>query len=128
MRRLGVGIAVGMLALAACDNALGIDDVLGIWNAISVDGHAVPGPVEIGGHTFDVQYHRFTFLDGGLCVLSASIDGTVSSTDECGYSVDFEGETIAILLYDAVHIDGAIDGSTMTVVDNEGVELVYRKE
>ena len=131
MRRVTRWFVLGafcILAATACGDAFGIDDVLGMWETTSINGDPVPGIVVVEGESFDVQYYRWTFVDGGQCSVAADVDGEVESMDDCDYTVNIEQETIAITFFDIDFFQGSINGDRMTLTDDEGVILVLRRQ
>jgi hypothetical protein len=130
MRRMARWLALGVLGLAAvpaCSDALGVEDVLGIWNTQSISGYSVPGTVVYEGDSYDTQYVRWTFYDGGLCTLTQQVDGVTATYDECEYSVNLGQETIAIDLLSEVW-DGSVERERMTLTDPQDVVWVLRAQ
>lgn len=125
-RWLTVGV-VGFAAAPACSDTFGVDNVLGIWNTISINGHAVPGTVIYEGDSYDAQYVRWAFYDGGLCTLTQQVDGITATYDECDYTVNVERETITVtFLFETW--DGSVDGDGMTLTDPQDIAWVLRKQ
>jgi hypothetical protein len=129
-RRAGWWLALGVLGLGgppACTSALGIDDVVGIWNTQSINGHAVPGDVLYEGVVYDTQYVRWVFYDGGQCTLTQHVDDLTATYDDCTYSVSVEDGTIVIVLH-SESWDGSMAGDTMTLTDPQDVVWVLRAQ
>jgi hypothetical protein len=121
---------LGALACAgptACGDALGLEDVLGVWNTQSINGYAVPGDVVYLGATYDTEYVRWTFYEGGLCTLTQLVDGVTATYDECEYSVDVAGKAITIVFLGQVW-DGDVDRNTMTVTDPQDIVWILRPQ
>jgi hypothetical protein len=125
-RWLAVGI-LGLVAVPACGDAFGIEDVLGIWNAQSIGGHAVPGTVVYEGVSYDTEYVRWTFYEGGHCTLTQLVDGITATYDDCDYTVDMARRTISIVfLYETW--DGSVDEGDMTLTDPQDVVWLLRQQ
>lgn len=130
MPRMARWLACGVFALLvgpACRDAFGVDDVLGVWNTQSINGYAVPGTVLYEGVTYDTQYVRWTFYDGGHCTLTQQVDGVTATYDECTYTVTSEHRAIAIVFLDEAW-DGRVGGNGMTLTDPQNVEWVLRAQ
>jgi hypothetical protein len=122
-------LAVAVLGLGgpACAGGLGIEEVFGVWNTQSINGHAVPGTVVYGGVTYDTQYVRWVLYDGGLCTLTQQVDAVTATYDDCGYTVNVERETITIVLHSETWA-GSVAGDTMTLTDPQDVVWVLRAQ
>lgn len=128
-RRRAWRTALAVLGLGgvACADGLGIEDVFGIWNTQSINGHAVPGTVLYEGVAYDTQYVRWVLYDGGLCTLTQQVDDVTATYDDCGYTVDVERETITIVLHAETWV-GSVAGDTMTLTDPQDVVWVLRAQ
>ena len=125
-RWLALGV-LGFVAAAACSDPFGIEDMLGIWNTTSINGHSVPGTVIYKGDSHDTQYVRWVFYDGGQCTLTQQVDGVTETYDDCDYTVNLEQETIAIsFLFETW--DGSLDGSSMMLTDPLDIVWILRKQ
>ena len=127
MRRILRWLVPGALALAvgtACSDAFGVEDILGTWETTSVNGYSVPGTVVLEGSSFDIQYYRWTFVDGGHCSATGQVDGEVHSGD-CDYTVNLEQRTITIS-FEVNSLQGSIDGNTMTLTDEGDIVWILR--
>lgn len=127
MARWFVLAVLGLVAAPACSEAFGIEDVLGVWNTQSINGHSVPGTVVYEGDTYDTQYVRWTFYDGGQCTLTQHVDGITATYDECEYTVNVEQETLTIVL-NSERWDASLDGNRMTLTDPQAVVWVLRAQ
>ena len=143
MRRLvavlvltGIG-AGGMWACGG--DTLGVEDIPGIWEAISVNGSDVPGsvPTYVGGDTeiVEVVYDRFTFFDGNTCVYSFQQDGFADTLDGCEWERHEDPKRITIkpfAEFSDYSISGTVSGGRMTMSwPNEGGQpnvAVYQKQ
>jgi hypothetical protein len=125
-RWLTLGV-LGSVAAPACSEPFGIDDILGIWNTQSINGYSVPGTVVYEGGTYDAQYVRWTFYDGGQCTLTQQVDGVTATYDECEYTVNMEQETLTIVLLFEPW-DGSVAGNRMTLTDPQDVVWVLRAQ
>ena len=115
----------GLIMGTGCSDPLGIDDIVGTWDTMSINGYSVPGTVIVEDREFDVRYIRWTFDHGGACTVVAQIDGDVDTFDGCQYTVDLEQATIDIDLGDEfTELLGSIDGDRMTLT-NESVDATY---
>jgi hypothetical protein len=114
-------------AATACGDAFGIEDVLGVWSATSINGDAVPGIVVVDGVEYDVQYFRLTFDNGGDCSWALEVDGD-AETNACTYTVDLEQSTITIDLLMGDSMWGSVDGDEMRLTDDDGETYVLRKQ
>ena len=123
MARWCVLAVLGLVAAPACSEAFGIEDMLGVWNTQSINGYAVPGTVVYEGDTYDTQYVRWAFYDGGQCTLTQQVDGITATYDECAYTVNVEHETLTIALLSEPW-DGSVDGNRMTLTDPQDVVWV----
>ncbi len=130
MRRMARWLALGVLGCAAapaCSDAFGIEDILGVWNTISINGHSVPGTVVYEGDSYDTQYVRWAFYDGGQCTLTQQVDGFTETYDDCDYTANVEQKTIAItFLFETW--DGSLDGNNMTLTDPLDVAWILRRQ
>lgn len=129
---LGVarGLALGVLtfvAAPACSDGLGVEDVFGVWNTQTINGYPVPGLVVYEGDTYDAQYVRWTFYDGGRCTLTQQVDGVTATYDECEYTVNGDLETLTMMFL-SEQWDGRVAGSTMTLTDPQAIEWVLRAQ
>jgi len=95
--RLGVGVLWCALA-PACSDALGVEDVIGIWNTQTINGYGVPGTVVYEGRSHEAEYVRWVFYDGGQCTLTQRVDGATATFDECDYTIDVKRGTIHVVL------------------------------
>ena len=125
-RWLALGV-LGLVAASACSDAFGVEDILGVWNTQSINGYSVPGTVVYEGDTYDTQYVRWTFYDGGQCTLTQRVDGVTATYDECVYTVNVEQATIAIVLLSEVW-DGSVEGNRMTLTDPQDVVWVLHAQ
>jgi hypothetical protein len=117
--------ALGVLSTTGCGDPVGIDDVIGTWDTVSVNGYSVPGLVVVQDREFEVQYIQWTFENGGACTVVAQIDGEVDAFDGCSYTVDLEQATIDIDLDDEfTEVRGSIDGDRMTLT-NQSTDATY---
>lgn len=105
----------------------GIEDVLGIWNTQSINGYAVPGIVEYEGVDYDAEYARWAFYEGRRCTLTQEVGGVVETYDECDYAVSVEEREVSITFRNEVW-DGAIEGSTMTLIDPQEIVWKLRRQ
>ena len=111
---------LGLVAVSGCSDALGIEDIVGIWSTASIGDYAVPGTVVYEGVSHDTRYVRWVFYDGGHCTLTQEVDGTTETYDDCDYTVDLERETISIVFLFEVW-DGSVRGRSMTLTDPQDV-------
>lgn len=118
---------LGTVLASACGDALRVEDVVGIWHTQSIGGHAVPGVVVYDGSSYDTEYVRWTFYDGGLCTLTQLVDGVTATYDECEYTVDLEHEAIAVVFLFETW-EGSVAGDRMTLVDPQSVEWLLRQQ
>jgi hypothetical protein len=116
-----------LVAAPGCGDPFGPADVLGIWNTQSINGYSVPGTVLYQGDTYDTEYVRWTFYDGGQCVLTQLVDGLTATYDECEYTVDAERKTVAMLLL-AETWDASVEGNSMTLTDPQDVVWILRAQ
>ena len=128
MRRFAFCVAFVVLALSApaCSDSLGVEDILGIWEVISLNGDPVPGEVTIitGDSQDDINfdYIRVNVQSGNVCVLSWSVEGFGDSMDGT-YVLNIEANTLTTT-FDEVTLVGSISGDSMTATDDDG--NVYR--
>lgn len=130
MRCMARWLALGMLGLVAapaCSDALGIEDILGIWNTQSINGYSIPGTVVYEGDTYDTQYVRWAFYDDGLCTLTQQVDGTVATYDDCTYTVNAGQKTIVVVFQSRVW-DGSVASDQMTLTDPQDVVWELRAQ
>jgi hypothetical protein len=123
-------LAFGVLGFAAppaCGDVFGIENVLGVWNTQSINGYSVPGTVVYEGDTYDTRYVRWTFYDGGRCILTQQVDGVTATYDECDYTVNLEQETLTMALLSEPW-DGTVAGDRMTLTDPQAVVWVLRSQ
>lgn len=126
-RRLARWLALAALAAPACGEPFGVADVLGIWNAETINGYAVPGSVLYEGVTYDTRYVRWAFYDGGQCTLTQLVDGVTATYDECEYEVEADRQTVAIVLLTETW-DGSVAGDRMELIDPQDVTWVLRAQ
>lgn len=120
-------LAGGLLWTMACDNTLGIEDVLGVWRAIRVNGSPVPGDVDLyeGPYTRVVAFafDRVEFLVGGRCVRSTGMAGDTTEAVGCMYVLDLEQDRVGLgvepprvsLDIGGTTVPGVFDGLEMTL-------------
>jgi hypothetical protein len=122
-------IALGTLGLAvlACGDAFGIENVFGIWNTQSINGYSVPGTVTYEGGTYVTEYVRWALYEDGTCTLTQRVDGATNTYDACTYTVDVAQESVAIVFLSQVW-DGSVAGSQMTLTDPQDVVWVLRAQ
>ena len=75
------------------------------------------------GVSYDIQYVRWTFYDGGLCTLTQQVDGVTATYDECEYTVDADRPTVAMVLL-SQSWNGRVEGGRMTLTDPQDVVWV----
>lgn len=129
-RRLARWLALGVLVaagLAACADAFGVEDVLGVWNTQSINDYPVPGSVVYRGIAYDTEYVRWAFYDGGQCTLTQLVNGYTDTYDDCTYTVAPDQATIAIVLHDEPWSGSAAD-DTITLTDPQDVRWVLRAQ
>jgi hypothetical protein len=130
MRRMAPWLAVGVLGFvvaSACSSGFGIESVLGIWNTRSINGYSVPGTVVYEGVSYDTEYVRWAFYDGGQCTVTQRVDGVTATYDECHYDVNAEQETTTIVFLSEVW-DGSVEGNSMTLTDPKDLVWVLREQ
>lgn len=115
--------ALGLVGAPACTDALGLEDVLGVWNTRSINGYAVPGDVVYEGSTYATEYVRWALYDGGFCTLTQLVDGVTATFDDCEYTVDLERRTI-VIVFQSAPWDGEVAGDSMTLTDPQDVVWV----
>jgi hypothetical protein len=116
-------VLAGVLA-AACSDAFSVEDVVGTWDVVAINGSDVPGDAwiraEDGDSTeipFDDFYFRF--LAASDCSITMVIAGIGAvTTDECEYAITAQGDVSITVGGDYV-IDGSVDGTAMTLTDEE---------
>jgi hypothetical protein len=118
---------LGLVVAPGCSDAFGVTDVLGIWNTQSIGSYPVPGSVVYQGTTFDTQYARWAFYDGGRCTLTQQVDGTLGTFDDCTFTVNMEQKTIA-MVFQARVWDGTVAGDRMTLTDPQDVVWELRAQ
>jgi len=129
MMRWCVFCGVALLVATACSDAFGVEDILGTWNVMSINGHPLPAVVKTNGEEYNYQYLRFTFVEGGKCTFASQVDDVVDSTDSCDYTVNFEQKTISVSLHQgSIGFYGSIDGNEMTLNAGEEVVLILRRQ
>jgi len=126
-RRLAVGTVV-LLVAGACTDSLSIDEVIGEWEAVSVNGTPVPGEVLIfvgdSTRTIPIEYDRFQFFEGGKCL--SLLQYETARRTECEYRIDVERQTVTIEFPMigppfAFEIPGTFDGGQLTLrIPNRG--------
>ncbi len=123
---LALGV-FGFVAAPACGDAFAVEDIIGIWNTTSIGGYSVPGTVVYEGDSYDTQYVRWAFYDGGRCTLTQQVDGFTETYDDCDYTVNVEQRAIAItFLFETW--DGIVDGSSLTLIDPLDVAWTLRRQ
>ena len=139
-RRAVVSVAVMAMGGSACgDDPVGMEDIPGVWEAISVNGSPVPGFVTINVGTEEearsARYDLYTFVAGGTCQVVLNYSQGEVSHDLCRWERLEEPGAITIVLSDGgldVFLSGIVIGSLMTVtLPNEGGDPnihVYRKQ
>ena len=121
---------------SACGDSLGVEDIHGVWEAISVNGADVPGmvPIHGGDNTgiMELGYDRFTFFDGNICIYSFSFSGLDDSTDNCEWVLDEDAKRITIEILGVFSGSGTVSGDRITMSwPNEGGDpniFVYQKQ
>jgi hypothetical protein len=114
-------------AALACEDAVGVGDVRGIWNTVSIAGDVVPGTVDYEGTIFETEYVRWAFYDGDRCTLTQLVDGRTNTYDDCSYSAD-EGQQTVSITFQAQAWAGAIDGERMTLTDPQDIVWMLRRQ
>ncbi len=138
--RATVLVAAMAIGVSTCgDDPVGVEDIPGVWEAISVNGSPVPGFVTInvgtGEEARSVRYDLYTFLDGGTCKVVLNYSQGELSHEFCRWELGEDAGTITIVL-SAGGLDwflpGVVNGALMTVtMPNEGGDPnihVYRKQ
>lgn len=122
--------ALGALTCGAalgCSDAVGIVDVVGIWNATSINDHPVPGTVEYQGASYDTEYVRWAFYDGGLCTITQRVDGLTGTYDDCVYTFVADRQVITVT-FQSLRWDGSVSGDLMTLTDPQEIVWVLRRQ
>ena len=131
--------AVAVSGSACGDDPVGMEDIPGVWEAISVNGSPVPGFVTINvGTEAEAQaarYELYTFVDDGTCQLVWNYSLGELTNDLCRWERLEEPGALTIAL-SARRVDlplsGIVIGSLLTVtMPNEGGDpniRVYRKQ
>ena len=130
MRQIPRWFIIGALlagAFPACEDAVGLADVRGIWNTASIGGHAIPGTVDYDGTIFDTEYVRWAFYDGERCTLTQLVDGKTSTYDDCTYSADEERQAVSITFQSEAWA-GTVSGERMTLTDPQDVVWILRRQ
>jgi hypothetical protein len=133
--RIRTAIATVMLAgglAAACSDSFSEEDVVGTWDVVTINGSAVPGNAwiraEDGDSTeipFDDFYFRF--LAASDCSITMVIAGFGAVTaGQCEYAVTTDG-SVSITVGGDYVIDGSVDGTEMTLTDEEANLYVLSK-
>ncbi len=117
---------LGGIVGTACSDVLAVEDVVGVWNATSINGDPVPGEVVFDGLIYDVQYWRWTFNNGGLCSSTSQIEMT-EDTRGCEYVVSSQSKRVSIDFGFAA-VEGVVEGDRMTITDEGGNVFQLRKQ
>jgi len=138
--RAVVSVAVMVIGGSACgDDPVGMEDIPGVWEAISVNGSPVPGFVTINvgleEESRSARYELYTFVESDACQLVQNYSRGELTSDLCRWARLEEPGAITIVLSDSgldVILSGIVIGSLMTVtIPNEGGDPnihVYRKQ
>jgi hypothetical protein len=125
-RFLALGV-LGCGAALACSDAFGIEDLLGVWNASFINDHAVPGTVEYEGASYDTEYVRWAFYEGGLCTVTQRVDGLTGTYDNCVYTLVEDRRTMTIT-FQGSRWDGSVSGNRMTLVDPQDIVWILDRQ
>jgi len=129
-------LTAAAVAGVSCGDSLGIEDIPGVWEGMSVNGVSLPGsvPINVGSGTeiIEIDYDRLTFYDGNTCIVNQSVEDIEFTSDECEWVLDVDAKQITVELFDSYAASGAVNGGTMTMNwPNEGGDpniAVYRKQ
>jgi len=119
-------LLLGGMVGTACSDVLAVEDVVGVWNATSINGDPVPGEVVFDGLIYDVQYWRWTFNNGGLCSSTSQIE-MAEDTRGCEYVVYSQSKRVSID-FGFTAVEAVVDGDRMTVTDEGGNVFLLRKQ
>lgn len=122
LRTLAVSGFIASAALAGCSD-FGPEDVVGIYDLISVDDAGVPNLVELGADTVAIlsgwmQLNANSTCTSGIVVLGGSL---VAS---CTYRLD--GQDITLTNEQGEIMTGRTDGVTLLLTDELGVRWRFR--
>ena len=134
--RAVVLVAAMAVGASACGDSFGVEDMHGVWEAISVNGSDVPGsvPIHVGSdtETMQIDHDRLTLSDGNTCTIHQSVDGSAATIDECEWVLDVDAKRITIELFGSFSGSGPVSGSSITMSwPNEGGDpnvVVYQKQ
>ena len=118
---------------------MGLEDIPGVWEALSVNGSPVPGFVTINvgleEESRSARYELYTFVENDTCQLVQNYSQGELTNDLCRWERLEEPGAITIVLSDSgldVILSGIVIGSLMTVTNpNDGGDPnihVYRKQ
>jgi hypothetical protein len=116
----------GGMVGTACSDVLAIEEVVGVWETTSINGDAVPGTVVIDGLSYDVQFWRWTFNNGGICSTTSRIEMN-EETQACEYSVASQ-QKIVVMDFGFATLQGVVDDDRMTITYSGDNVFVLRRQ
>lgn len=129
MQRTAIRLALGVLVIVAapaCNDPCSVNGILGIWNTTSINGYSVPGHVEYESVSYEAEYVRWAFYEGGQCVLTQRVDNRTTTYDRCSYTVDQDQQRFTMTLMDEAW-NGVQDGDRIALTDPRDVPFVLRR-
>ena len=126
------GLLIGSMLVAACGDSVAPEDLVGEWEATSINGTAIPGTIRVafdGGFdttTVTVDSMVIEFNSGTTCNGVIGVEGNNPASWSCSYALS--GSAVVLTSVESeFDMSGSVDGNTMTLTDEDTNDYVLRQ-